>query len=90
VTEALLRKLLLAVVEAYEKTYLDATILWALLEVREIPNLERKLEFFRHDQMFFDFVRSKFQPLYDLLGKQVDEEALRKALSDIPSPKKPN
>jgi hypothetical protein len=85
-----LRKLFLLVVSAYERTYLDAVVLLGLLQNREVPNLEDKLDFFRHDPKVATFVHSQFEPLYDLLESGVDEEELRKALLNIPPPRKPN
>jgi hypothetical protein len=84
------KKLFSSVVEAYERTYLDATIFSAVLRARGLPNLDRKLELYRHRQDLVDYVHSKFEPLYTLLENWGDEEEIRRALVGIPPPKRPN
>lgn len=60
--EEQLKKVLALVVEAYEKTYLDATI-FQVLAKDNVPHFGRMVQALRCDQKLCDFVHAKFRAL---------------------------
>lgn len=74
------RALCVVLLDEYEKVYLDATILWAMLKNHEIPNLEVKMNFFRSSPEILQIVESRFAPLRKLLEEATDGKELLDAL----------
>jgi predicted RNA methylase len=79
--DANFKTLLLLVLDAYERVYLDAMVMWAMLKNREVPYLKEKIDLFRNDPSIAQEVRSRFSQLRAAIEQARDDKEIREAFS---------
>ena len=88
--KAKLKELITEILRTYERTYLDALVLHALLKNRGVPHLEEAMKMFRNDPTLQTFVRGRFEPLHNAVQQADDSATLLQVLLNMPTKGPPN